>query len=121
VAIFWLVHLLAFKLKPFPRYLNPTEAKDMFISTLRWRQSFDVEGAMKEKFPEDIFGKLGKIYGKDNQGHPVSYVPPNRHMTAPKALLGTTFTAQTRISMLFSVTSSDFCGKNFNALEGTAC
>ncbi|KIM56052.1 hypothetical protein SCLCIDRAFT_29952 [Scleroderma citrinum Foug A] len=55
------------------RNLNPAEAKDMFISTLRWRQSFDVEGAMKEKFPEDIFGKLGKIYGKDNQGHPVSY------------------------------------------------
>ncbi|KAL4065966.1 CRAL-TRIO domain-containing protein [Scleroderma citrinum] len=55
------------------RNLNPDETKDMFISTLRWRQSFDVEGATKEQFPEDVFGKLGKIYGKDKHGHPVSY------------------------------------------------
>ncbi|KAI6142924.1 CRAL-TRIO domain-containing protein [Pisolithus thermaeus] len=45
----------------------------MFISTLRWRQSFDVEGAMKEQYPEEIFGGLGKIYGKDKQGRPVVY------------------------------------------------
>lgn len=55
------------------RNLNPDEAKTMLISTLRWRQSFDVEGAMKEQYPEEIFGKLGKIYGKDKQGHPVVY------------------------------------------------
>ncbi|KAG6335261.1 hypothetical protein ID866_3817 [Astraeus odoratus] len=55
------------------RNLNPDEAKAMLISTLRWRRSFDVEGAMKEQFPEDVFGKLGKIYGRDRQGHPVTY------------------------------------------------
>ncbi|KAI6024413.1 CRAL-TRIO domain-containing protein [Pisolithus marmoratus] len=55
------------------RNLNPEEAKAMFISTLRWRQSFDVEGAMKEKYPEETFGKLGRIYGQDKQGHPVVY------------------------------------------------
>ncbi|KAI6126482.1 CRAL-TRIO domain-containing protein [Pisolithus croceorrhizus] len=55
------------------RNLNVDEAKAMFISTLRWRQSFDVEGAMKEQYPEEIFGGLGKIYGKDKQGRPVVY------------------------------------------------
>jgi len=46
----------------------------MLISTLRWRKSFDVEAAMKEQFPEDVFGQLGKIYGKDKEGRPVAYV-----------------------------------------------
>ncbi|KAG1723836.1 CRAL TRIO domain-containing protein [Suillus paluster] len=55
------------------RNLNPLEAKDMFISTLRWRKSFNVDEAMKEKFPEDVFGKLGKTYGKDKDGHPIAY------------------------------------------------
>lgn len=55
------------------RNLNLDEAKAMFISTLRWRQSFDVEGAIKEQYPEDVFGGLGKIFGKDKQGHPVVY------------------------------------------------
>ncbi|KIJ61945.1 hypothetical protein HYDPIDRAFT_176719 [Hydnomerulius pinastri MD-312] len=55
------------------RNLNPAEAKEMLISTLRWRQSFNVEGAMEEKFPDEVFGKLGKVYGKDKQGRPVTY------------------------------------------------
>lgn len=55
------------------RNLDIDEAKSMFISTLRWRQAFDVEGLVKEQFPQDIFGELGKIYGKDKGGHPVSY------------------------------------------------
>ncbi|KAF9218625.1 CRAL/TRIO domain-containing protein [Gyrodon lividus] len=55
------------------RNLNPTEAEDMFISTLRWRQSFDVEAAMNEKVPDEIFGKLGKVHGRDKEGHPVIY------------------------------------------------
>ncbi|KAG2141237.1 CRAL-TRIO domain-containing protein [Suillus clintonianus] len=55
------------------RNLNPAEAKDMFISTLRWRKSFNVDEAMKEKFPEDVFGKLGRTYGKDKDGHPIAY------------------------------------------------
>lgn len=43
----------------------------MFVATLRWRDEFDVEAACKEKFPEDVFGQLGYIYGKDKQGRPV--------------------------------------------------
>lgn len=55
------------------RNLNPAEAKDMLISTLRWRKSFKVDEAMKEQFPEDVFGKLGRTYGKDKDGHPIAY------------------------------------------------
>jgi hypothetical protein len=55
------------------RNLNPAEAKDMLISTLRWRKSFKVDEVMKEKFPEDVFGKLGRTYGKDKDGHPIAY------------------------------------------------
>jgi len=29
---------------------------------------------MKEQFPEDVFGNLGKTYGKDKDGHPIAYV-----------------------------------------------
>jgi hypothetical protein len=46
----------------------------MLISTLRWRKYFDVDGAMKEEFPEEVFGQLGRTYGKDKEGHPISYV-----------------------------------------------
>lgn len=55
------------------RNLNPAEAKDMLISTLRWRKSFKVDEAVKEQFPEDVFGKLGRTYGKDKDGHPIAY------------------------------------------------
>ncbi|KAJ8590142.1 CRAL TRIO domain-containing protein [Rhizopogon salebrosus TDB-379] len=55
------------------RNLNAQEAKDMLISTLRWRKYFDVDGAMKEEFPEEVFGQLGRTYGKDKEGHPISY------------------------------------------------
>ncbi|KAG0699906.1 CRAL-TRIO domain-containing protein [Suillus ampliporus] len=55
------------------RNMDPVEAKDMLISTLRWRKSFKVDEAMREKFPEDVFGKLGKTYGKDKDGHPIAY------------------------------------------------
>lgn len=55
------------------RSLNPAEAKEMLISTLRWRKSFKVDEAMKEKFPEDVFGKLGRTYGRDKDGHPIAY------------------------------------------------
>jgi len=46
----------------------------MLVATLRWRDEFDVEAACNEKFPQDIFGSLGHIYGHDKQGHPVVYV-----------------------------------------------
>ena len=57
-----------------PRNLDAAEAQTMLISTLRWRDSFNVDAVMKETFPDDVFGKLGKVHGKDKEGHPVTYV-----------------------------------------------
>ncbi|KAH7913859.1 CRAL-TRIO domain-containing protein [Hygrophoropsis aurantiaca] len=55
------------------RNLNPSEAKDMLISTLRWRESFGVDAALREEYPEKVFGGLGRVYGKDRQGRPITY------------------------------------------------
>ena len=53
------------------RNLNPTAAREMLVNTLRWRESFNVEAVMKEEFPEDVFGNMGKIYGLDKEKRPV--------------------------------------------------
>ncbi|KAJ7066436.1 CRAL/TRIO domain-containing protein [Mycena amicta] len=55
------------------RNLNPTAANEMFVATLRWRDEFKVDDACKEEFPQDVFGKLGHIYGRDKEGRPVVY------------------------------------------------
>ncbi|KAJ3732104.1 CRAL-TRIO domain-containing protein [Lentinula guzmanii] len=55
------------------RNLSVSEGKVMFIATLRWRDEFNVEAACKEEFPQDVFGQLGHIYGKDKAGRPVVY------------------------------------------------
>ncbi|KAJ7035623.1 CRAL-TRIO domain-containing protein [Mycena alexandri] len=55
------------------RNLNPTAASEMFVATLRWREEFNVDAAVKEEFPEEVFGQLGHIFGKDKQGRPVIY------------------------------------------------
>ncbi|KAG7443538.1 CRAL/TRIO domain-containing protein [Guyanagaster necrorhizus] len=55
------------------RNLNVNEARSMLVGTLRWRSEFNVEAAIKEEYPEDIFGSLGHVYGKDKQGRPVVY------------------------------------------------
>ncbi|KAG7094001.1 hypothetical protein E1B28_007630 [Marasmius oreades] len=55
------------------RNLNPSAAHDMLLATLRWRDEFNVEAACQEIFPEDVFGQIGKIYGKDKEGRPVVY------------------------------------------------
>ncbi|KAK7031400.1 CRAL-TRIO domain-containing protein [Favolaschia claudopus] len=55
------------------RNLNPTAAEEMFVATLRWRDEFKVDDALKEEFPQDVFGSLGHIYGRDKEGRPVVY------------------------------------------------
>jgi hypothetical protein len=45
----------------------------MLISTLKWREEFKVDNLVKEEFPEDVFGKVGVISGKDKEGRPVTY------------------------------------------------
>jgi hypothetical protein len=46
----------------------------MLTATIRWRDEFKVDEVVKEEFPEDVFGKLGYVYGKDEGGRPVTYV-----------------------------------------------
>ncbi|KAG6869206.1 hypothetical protein C0993_009069 [Termitomyces sp. T159_Od127] len=55
------------------RNLNVREARDMFVSTLRWRTSINIDAVLKEEFPEDVFGNVGHIFGHDRQGRPVVY------------------------------------------------
>ncbi|KAF8623229.1 hypothetical protein AX15_006463 [Amanita polypyramis BW_CC] len=55
------------------RNLSIPDARDMFISTLRWRKIFDIEAALKEEFPQEVFGQLGHIYGEDKEGRTVVY------------------------------------------------
>ncbi|EPQ56610.1 CRAL/TRIO domain-containing protein [Gloeophyllum trabeum ATCC 11539] len=55
------------------RNLNVSEAREMLVNTLRWRESFKIEDVMKEEFDDKIFGRVGHIYGKDKEGRPVVY------------------------------------------------
>ncbi|KAH0582807.1 hypothetical protein H2248_010715 [Termitomyces sp. 'cryptogamus'] len=55
------------------RNLDVHEARDMFMSTLRWRTSIDIDAVLKEEFPEDVFGNVGHIFGYDRGGRPVVY------------------------------------------------
>ncbi|KAF8268681.1 CRAL-TRIO domain-containing protein [Lactarius quietus] len=52
--------------------LNVTEAKTMMIATLRWRDEFKVEDAMKETYP-DVLNAFGHVYGHDKEGRPIVY------------------------------------------------
>ncbi|KAI0282980.1 CRAL-TRIO domain-containing protein [Russula brevipes] len=54
------------------RNLNVNDAKTMMINTLRWREEFKIEEAMKETYP-DIFDGFGHLYGRDKEGRPVAY------------------------------------------------
>jgi hypothetical protein len=58
----------------FCRNLHVRVAKEMLIATLRWREEFGVEAACKEHFPEDVFGNLGHVFGKDKEGRPIMSV-----------------------------------------------
>ncbi len=55
------------------RSLNVQQAADMLVATLKWRDEFKIDEIMQEKFDSEVFGKLGVVYGKDKEGHPVTY------------------------------------------------
>ena len=61
-------------LNPLHRELDVKAAQDMFVSTLKWRNEFKVDQVMKEEFPDEVFGKLGRVRGKDKEGRPVTCV-----------------------------------------------
>ena len=45
----------------------------MLTETLKWRAEFKIDEVMQETFDKDVFGKLGRVYGKDKEGRPVTY------------------------------------------------
>ncbi|OBZ66750.1 Phosphatidylinositol transfer protein SFH5 [Grifola frondosa] len=55
------------------RNLSVKEAHEMLVATLRWRDEWKIDEIMKEQFSEEVFGKLGRICGKDHEGRPVAY------------------------------------------------
>lgn len=52
------------------------DAVTMLTDTLKWRKEFKVDGILDEKFPEDVFGGVGHVFGHDKEGHPVAYIFP---------------------------------------------
>ena len=51
-------------------------ATNMMISTFKWRDEFNTDALASEEFPQDVFGPVGRVFGKDKGGRPVTYVPP---------------------------------------------
>jgi hypothetical protein len=48
------------------------KAQEKLIAMLRWREEYGADEARNEKFPDNIFGNLGHVYGRDKQGRPVA-------------------------------------------------
>ncbi|KAI0825493.1 CRAL/TRIO domain-containing protein [Irpex lacteus] len=55
------------------RELNVQEAQTMLVATLKWRQEFKIDELLSEEFPEDVFGGVGRVFGHDKEGRPVTY------------------------------------------------
>jgi len=54
------------------REFDVEKAWQQLKSTLEWRRDFDMASLKTEEF-SDAFGKLGKVYGRDKTGHPVTW------------------------------------------------
>ncbi|EJD43834.1 CRAL/TRIO domain-containing protein [Auricularia subglabra TFB-10046 SS5] len=60
-------------------------AKQRLISTLLWREEADISSIMLEVFPAHLFGSLAAIFGRDKDGHPVTYSLYGNYLD-PKAI-----------------------------------
>ncbi|EJU03521.1 hypothetical protein DACRYDRAFT_21082 [Dacryopinax primogenitus] len=60
------------------RKVNVKAAGKLLVETLRWRAEVRPEEIAKEEFDELSFGKIGNLFGKDNQGRPVLYMRMGR-------------------------------------------
>jgi hypothetical protein len=54
------------------RELNVENATNMMISALKWRAEFKTDELATEEFPQDVFGPVGHVFGKDKDGRPVT-------------------------------------------------
>jgi len=55
------------------RDLNVENATNMMISTLKWRDEFKTDELATEEFPQDLFGSVGHVFGRDKDRRPVTY------------------------------------------------
>lgn len=55
------------------RNLNISAAHEMLVATLRWREEFGIAQLMQEKFDPAVFDGVAHTFGKDKDGHPVTY------------------------------------------------
>ncbi|KAI0683682.1 CRAL-TRIO domain-containing protein [Cytidiella melzeri] len=55
------------------RELKVQDAESMLLATLKWRQEFKVDQLLSEEFPEEVFGGVGRVFGHDKEGRPVTY------------------------------------------------
>jgi len=87
------------------------DAKAMMIDTLRWREEFKTEEAMKETFP-DVFNSFGHLYGRDKEGRPMMYAPCSVNIDLLDLTTPTGITSMVEITTLrlLSATYSDSFG-----------
>ncbi|PSR76321.1 hypothetical protein PHLCEN_2v8553 [Hermanssonia centrifuga] len=55
------------------RELKVSEAQTMLTATLRWRDEMKIDEILAEEFPDKIFGGVGRNFGHDKEGRPVTY------------------------------------------------
>ncbi|KAJ2129742.1 Non-classical phosphatidylinositol transfer protein (PITP) [Coemansia sp. RSA 921] len=48
-------------------------ARSMLTNTLQWRAEYGADTILDEHFPEEVFGHVGMVYGRDTDGRPVTY------------------------------------------------
>ncbi|KAJ1858859.1 Non-classical phosphatidylinositol transfer protein (PITP) [Coemansia sp. RSA 1822] len=48
-------------------------ARTMLVNTLQWRAEYGTDSILDEQFPDDVFGHVGMLYGRDKDGRPVTY------------------------------------------------
>jgi phosphatidylinositol transfer protein SFH5 len=53
------------------RNLNVDKTQEKLIAMLRWREEYGANEAANEAFPDELFGNIGHVYGKDRRGRPV--------------------------------------------------
>jgi len=49
------------------------KAMERFSATVKWRHQFKIESLLTETFPEEVFGKVGHVFGHGKEGRPITY------------------------------------------------
>jgi len=55
------------------RDFDVQKAMERFSATVKWRHQFKIESLLTETFPDEVFGKVGHVFGHDKEGRPITY------------------------------------------------